>query len=112
MLTADTNASAGVTMCDAPNGYVVLESALEHGFGESEIVRALSQAFAKVAYGKDGDVWACCGPDKNGNPLELLVDFAQEPPVVFHADRLTAAFEKMIRCNSTGMRENDEGTLQ
>jgi hypothetical protein len=49
-----------------------------------------------------GFIWAYSGPDKNGNPLELLVDFDKEPPAVFHADdRLTVSFERLIKSQLT-----------
>ncbi|GHT79493.1 hypothetical protein FACS1894104_4270 [Actinomycetota bacterium] len=84
-------------MQDAPNEYNVLSSATKHGFDEGEVLNALSKSFVEVSYNKSGNIWAYCGPDKNGNPLELLVDRDKEPPVVFHADRLTVSFEKFIK---------------
>jgi hypothetical protein len=84
-------------MSDEKKEFIVLDSALKHGFSEEEILFALRYPFVEIAYENDGCVMAYCGSDKNGNPLEILVDFEMEPPIVFHADRLTASFEKLIK---------------
>jgi hypothetical protein len=62
-------------MNDAPDDYEVLASALKHGFSKAEVLYALENSFAQVSYSKGGNIWAYCGPDSNGNPLEVLVDF-------------------------------------
>jgi hypothetical protein len=92
---------------EAPSGnYRVIASALKHGFSEAEILNALAMPFAEVQYKAGRDIRAFCGPDNNGNPMELLVDYSQEPPVVFHADRLTVSFEKLIRAQANRNARN------
>ena len=43
------------------------------------------------------DVDLYIGPSASGNLLEVLVDEAEDEPVVFHADVLRPAFSKFLK---------------
>ncbi len=43
------------------------------------------------------DVDLYIGPSSSGNLLEILIDEADEEPVVFHADALRPAFSKFLK---------------
>jgi hypothetical protein len=96
---------AGLSRPQAPQAYFcntlsivkIHPSARKHGVADEDISHAIDHALAIEDAGEDPDRWLVIGPDRAGNPLEVVVLVTAEgAQLAIHAMRMRAKFRRLI----------------
>ena len=74
----------------------VLASALRHGVDPEDIQHALAHALAVDEVGEDPLRYLVLGPDRAGNPLELVVLDRPNGPAVIHAMSMRPKYRRLL----------------
>lgn len=74
-----------------------MPSARRHGIADEEIIHAVDHAIAIEDAGEEPDRWLVIGPDRAGNPLEVVVLIPEDgEPLVIHAMNMRPQFRKLL----------------
>jgi hypothetical protein len=72
-------------------------SARKHGVADDDIRHAIDHVLAIEDAGEDPDRWLVIGPDRAGNPLEVVVLVTVEDTrLAIHAMRMRAKYRRLI----------------
>ena len=74
----------------------VLRSAFRHGIDDEDIQHALRNALLVEEIGEDPTRFLVLGPDRAGNPLELVVLDRTQGPAVMHAMPMRARYRTLL----------------
>ena len=74
----------------------MLASALRHGVDPEDIQHALAHALAVDEVGEDPLRYLVLGPDRAGNPLELVVLDRPNGPAVIHAMSMRPKYRRLL----------------
>jgi hypothetical protein len=74
----------------------VLASALRHGVDPEDIQHALAHALTVDEVGEDPLRYLVLGPDRAGNPLELVVLDRPNGPAVIHAMSMRPKYRRLL----------------
>jgi hypothetical protein len=75
----------------------IRNSARRHGVDDNDILHALNHALVVEDAGEDPDRWLVLGPDRAGNPLEVVVVLtATDEQVVIHAMSMRPKYQRML----------------
>ncbi len=75
----------------------VLRSAFRHGIDEEDIQHALRNALVVEEVDNNPTRYLVLGPDRSGNPLELVVLDRPQGPAVMHAMPMRAKYQALLR---------------
>ncbi len=73
------------------------EAARKHGVADPDIAHAIDHALAIEDAGEDPDRWLVLGPDRAGNPLELVVLITSEGgQLAIHAMPMRPKYQELL----------------
>ncbi len=74
------------------------DSARKHGVAEEDAKHAINHALAIEDAGEDPDRWLVIGPDRAGNPLEVVVLVTEgNVELVIHAMAMRAKYQRLLK---------------